>query len=970
MGFYTKNIKNLKIGHVNINSIRHKFLPLEEVLKKNVLDILIIQETKLDNSFPVAQFLVDEFVMYRNDFRNDSGGLMMFVRGDLPQRRRNELEVNTCQSGRIESIAVEITTQDKKWLLFNMYKQPIVKDSDFKTIFEDVLKSCTRQGMNYIICGDLNVNMLKPGNCLVDLLDVYGSKNIVKSPTCFKSSVPTLLDVVITNVPKSFQNVSCIECDLSDFHRMVCFATKMYAPVIKKRQIVYRSYKHFDENSYTNDLLNIPFHVCEIFDDVEDSYWFCQEMITDIMNTHAPIKQRIIKNNQVPFMNGKLRKAINVKNMFRRKFNRCRNSVNWEIYRNHRNYVVKLRKECTRIYLKEKGTMSGNGKEFWKIIKPLISNKNVTNNNDIILMENDEIINTRADVCNTMNEYYVNITKSIGCEDSISVNDSFVDIINTHSSHPSVCRIRESISGDSNFSFTMVNTEHVYKKLKNVNSKKAPGFDGMPPKLIKMGASALCNPITWLINRSISSSKFPNLLKYAEVSPIYKKGNSLDKKNYRPVSILPCISKVFESVFIDQMSEFLEPVLSPHLSGFRKEHSCQSVLLHMVDQCKTNMDNNGISGALLTDLSKAFDCLSYKLMIAKLYAYGFNSDACMLVASYFTDRKQRVKLGDVRSEWQQLMKGSPQGSLFGPFSYNLFSNDLLYLIDDLCDIYNYADDNTICVHGKVIDDVISQVENVSNILLDWFDANYLQANPDKFQFILLHKHKLEYNVNIRNVILPSEDSVKLLGVHIDYRLDFNKHISETCSKAGRQLSALGRLSNVLNVNEKLLLFECFILSHFNFCPAVWHCCSISDMKKIEKIQKRALSHVFNDYVSSYVDLRQKANRPLLYVQRMKLIMIEVLKIVNKIGPKYLHDMFVLKNNSHNLRNSLTLIQPKFKTVTYGKCSLKYEGSVIWNKLSNEMKQSININVFKRFMRLWQGPNCVCFNCKLCSLNCM
>ena len=140
------------------------------------------------------------------------------------------------------------------------------------------------------------------------------------------------------------------------------------------------------------------------------------------------------------------------------------------------------------------------------------------------------------------------------------------------------------------------------------------------------------------------------------------------------------------------------------------------------------------------------------------------------------------------------------------------------------------------------------------------------------------------------------------------------------------------------------------------------------MKKMETIQKRALRHVFNDYTSTYTELRERANKPLLYVHRIKLIMIEIYKCINKLGAKYLHDMFILRRNSRNLRNEVALIQPRFNTIKYGKCSVTYEGSVIWNTLTNDMKQSIHIDVFKRFMGSWKGPNCSCFNCKLCSLN--
>ena len=251
----------------------------------------------------------------------------------------------------------------------------------------------------------------------------------------------------------------------------------------------------------------------------------------------------------------------------------------------------------------------------------------------------------------------------------------------------------------------------------------------------------------------------------------------MNKANNRPVSVLPCISKIFEYVLIDQMKVFLEPMLSSHLSGFRKGHSCQNVLLRLVENCKYNLDKGGIIGVLLTDLSKAFDCLSYRLIISKLSAYGFDENACMMMANYFTNR-QRVKIGDARSQWLNIQRRAPQGSLMGTFIYNILANDMLYMINDLCEIYNYADDISICFHGRNVNDIVTNIESVSNVMFTWFKENNLKANPDKCPFILFTKDVLQSTVNINNIALHSLASVKLLGVHIDRELNFNCHVTE------------------------------------------------------------------------------------------------------------------------------------------------------------------------------------------------
>ena len=931
----------------------------------------MIQESKLNNTFPDEQFTVKGFRLYRYDYMDNSGGIMLYVRSDLPQRERTELMFNTqtIQSGRIESVVVEIVINGTKWLLYNVYKQPKVTNSDFKTCMENILSKCMSEKLKFIICGDMNINMLQTNNCLSDLFDIYGVTNTVKSATCFKARIPTMVDLVVTNAPKCLQNTCCVECDLSDFHKMVCFSTKSKVPVKKKRTIMYRSYRKFEKNAYVHDLSTAPYHVGEVFDDVDDAYWYFETLTKQIIDENAPLKKKVIRNNSVPYMNGALRKAINVKNMYRRKFYKHKSSATWEVYRVHRNKVTKQRRQSMKEYLRQKCDKACGGKDFWKSIKPLVSNKSNNANNDILLVENDVIITNTLDVSTAINDYYVNITQTIGYDDYISENDCFNDIISAHVNNNSVLYIKDKIaSSKPTFEFTHVVPEYIFDVLSKLNARKATGVDNIPSKLLKCGAGTICHPITYLFNKCVTDKVFPNALKSAEVSPILKKGDVMNKKNYRPVSVLPCVSKVFEKIMIEQMSVFLSPMLSSHLSGFRKGHSCQSVLLNFVEKCRSNLDNKGISGALLTDLSKAFDCLSYKLIVSKLHAYGFNESACMFIANYFTNRQQCVRIGDTRSHWLNLKKGAPQGSLMGPFIYNVLSNDLLYLMSESCEIYNYADDSTICVHGKSMSDIATNIETASKIMFNWFYENNLKPNPDKCQFILFSNDVLHTTVTIDNTVLHSLESVKLLGVHIDRELNFNCHVSELCRRAGRQLSALGRLTNVLNERDKMVLFECFILSHFYYCPVVWQSCSLTDMKKIEHIQKRALRYVFNDQLSSYTELRTKGNKSLLYVQRLRMILVEVYKIANKQGAEYLHVMVTPNNSPYDMRNNNKFVMPNFKTIKYGKMSFAYIAAKLWNGLNNDVKNAKNVNEFKKFIKEWQGPACTCSTCTLCSLS--
>ena len=208
---------------------------MSNVLRNGLLDVLFIQESKLDDTFPMSQFYVPGFKLFRNDYKANSGGIMCYIRTELAPQRCTDIETNVVLSGRIESLAISINFNKQTWILYSVYKQPKVKDSDFKNVFETISCKCLDIFKHCVILGDFNVNMINDKNCLADILQLHGQKNIVKQPTCTKGKQPSLIDLVITNVPKCISKVECLDCELSDVHNMVCFSTKAHAPVVKKQ---------------------------------------------------------------------------------------------------------------------------------------------------------------------------------------------------------------------------------------------------------------------------------------------------------------------------------------------------------------------------------------------------------------------------------------------------------------------------------------------------------------------------------------------------------------------------------------------------------------------------------------------------------------------------------------------------------------------------------------------------------------
>ena len=260
--------------------------------------------------------------------------------------------------------------------------------------------------------------------------------------------------------------------------------------------------------------------------------------------------------------------------------------------------------------------------------------------------------------------------------------------------------------------------------------------------LIRIAFREISIPICSLLNASITARCFPSIMKYADVSPCFKKEANLFKGNYRPASVLTVISKLYEIILNNQMVNHFRDLFNSLLSAFRKHYNCQSLLLKLIEDIKSALDKSQKTGAVFMDFSKAFDCLLHALLIAKLNAYGFSTAACERMSSYLNQRMQRVKISNCRSSRKILNKGVPQGSILGPLLFNVFMNDM-FLFMGRCNSYNYADDNSRMNSSPDIETVILNLKHDCQNAIQWFTDNGMKANPNKFQFMVISSTPLE-----------------------------------------------------------------------------------------------------------------------------------------------------------------------------------------------------------------------------------
>ena len=358
-----RNVNRVIIGHLNVNFFAVKLDAIKTIIPGNV-DIMIFGETKLDSSYPTAQLTIEGFKKpFRLDRNANGGGLLIYVRADIPCKQVNNHEF----SDSIEGMFIEINFRSSKWLLFGTYHPPSQNDNFYFNNIGRALDIYTQKYDKILLAGDFNAE--EEEVTLNNFMELYDLKNLVKEKTCFKSVVnPSCVDLFLTNCSRSFQHTNVISTGISDHHKMIITVLKTTFKKSKPKEIFYRCYKNFDRDVFRNHL-RAQLENCE-------NYTQYKKRFLEVLDAHAPLKKKVIRANEVPYMTKSLRKAIATRSRLENRYYKNKSSESLRAYKTHKNF-------CSRLYKKERKKYYTNldvkkvtdNKNFWKTMKPFFHTK-------------------------------------------------------------------------------------------------------------------------------------------------------------------------------------------------------------------------------------------------------------------------------------------------------------------------------------------------------------------------------------------------------------------------------------------------------------------------------------------------------------------------------------------------------------------------------------------------------------------
>lgn len=818
--------------------------------------------------------------------------------------------------------------------------RPESNSTDFKS-FLDIYSAQLYKRKRGIVFGDFNIDLLNPDPSvklyreMLHELD-YQIINKISKEYCTRetATTKTLLDHVTSKL-KERLHFAIIDSPMAD-HKQIYCEIKRYKPEHLKRQnyeaIDYKKlYKIMEEETNINKSNQLHHIEARLKSSIKRS----KVNKTKIVN---PPKQEWISNHII--------NEIKIRNMLWIEHKRYpEDETKKEKFIKKRNEVTKtIRNAKSQYYYKAFDDCNKKPTKMWRLISSLANNKQKNSTTPTKLRNETGYATTTKEICEAFNKYFSNIG---------SVLAEQIPKTSYQEASPRANEI--ALTGLSKLEPTTVSEISIM--IDNLNCNTSAGIDGINPKCLKCVKNLIVHDLTNSINQCLEDGVFPDNLKIAKVTPIFKAGDRSEPGNYRPVSVLPILSKIFERVLYNRLMSFLNSInfLYDKQYGFRPKSNTLSATVDLVTDIKINIDKKKIALGVFIDLKKAFDTVSHTLLLRKLKDIGVTDTALKIFASYLCSRSQRVKIDQTESSNSPISYGVPQGSILGPLLFLIYINN----IQDIGlkgSVTLYADDTSLFYFGNSISSVLCEAQHDLDLINTWFQSNLLTINVLKTNYIIfsaINKHIPSHGpLTINNIPLNQVHNEKYLGLILDSNLTWKPHLEKIKSKLLSLAGALRGIVQCLPKKVKYTIYNSLVKPHIEYVIEVWGTAAKTNLNIVQVAQNKLIKRLFNyDFLTS----TEKVYRETGIMNLSETYLYKTCILIRKILSKDIHSKIVFTKKQQIqtklLRNAKDIILRVPRT-NYGRRNIMYEGAQLYNKLPKDIKQSKSMVTFKRLLKYY------------------
>ena len=858
-------------------------------------------------------------------------------------------------------------------------------------MFLDQWERALSTGKECLVMGDSNLDHLLIGSPDLqqyrhrDLIDslcnrIYplGVKQCIQGYTHSRHGQrQSLIDILYSNCPQKLSNVQAITRGASD-HKVITAVRCSKNAINVPKYIKKRSFKHFNELQFIEEIKKISWWQVYSSNDVNVAVHILTENITSILDKMAPIRIFQTRKKYVPWLEKETKLLMYKRDNLLSKAKSTNMKEDWDCYRQCRNMVTKKLKIDKEEWQKKilQNCQQDSGK-LWQNVLGWI--KWSTSGAPSRLFVNGKLESSPIVLAETMNEFYISKIKGIQEKLPISTGDPL--------KHLKLMMKNKNTT----FSLSPVHPDLVNEIVSNLKNSKSCGIDNIDTHILKIIKPLIIPALTHIVNLSILTAKFPSAWKYSKVVPLLKKDDPLCPKNYRPVALIPILSKILERVIFIQIVDYMESngLFHPSHHGYRVGHNTCTALLELYDGWVEALERGELAGVMFVDLSAAFDCVDHNLLIEKMKILGFDCKSVMWCSDYLKDRYQSVYIDGAQSKYSKVDVGVPQGSILGPLFYILYTNDLPEVLHkDYCclnrikmghfnlmchecgGLVAFADDSTVTVTDSDPDRLTDKLSDQFLQVTNYFTDNRLQVNDSKTHLLVLTSSRKRQNenlnvcINTKTEVITSSQSEKLLGIWIHEDMKWKEYVIDSKNSLIQalniRLNALKRIKNIASFKSRLMIANGIFVSKLLYCLPLFGGVEDGMLNCLQVVQNEAARTVtkLNRYTSTLELLKQTG---WLSVRQMVFFysVLMVHKIQNAGKPVYLANK-LRSNYRYDTRNSRSnIIQqgPEFRAkraLTIN--SWRWYATKNFNDLPTDIRNCVETNPFKLKLRRWVKEN--------------